>query len=210
MPSRWFLHSWLTHFLRPPAPSTGEGQLYGQCHHGQLPSWDSGGPEKHMFLILLWLKQIKPDSLSSFSKKPSLTTPQSVQDSKLVTFRNFPSPRLVSTASPTPAQCESSMEWVCQWQCGRGCPLPTLGLFPSFPRCILYPPGSQVSPTTIHSVPTASPKYSQLHHSLVHTTPPHFSAASWWAQKGLGVFTGLSKAHRKLVRVHSLCIFARF
>ena len=76
-------------------PATEQGQLYEQCHHGQLPSQDSDGQVKH--LALLWLYQIKPDSLSFSRKrnptksktKTKPTTSQPVQQSRLVTSGNF-------------------------------------------------------------------------------------------------------------------------
>lgn len=112
--------------------------------------------------------------------------------------RNFPLPGL----SPLPllplGQSSNSTQWTPQWQCGRGCPIPALGLSPTFPRYILPPRGSQVSPAPFHSVPTIFTKCPQHHKAW--STPAHLSpsAALSWAQEGLAGLPGFSKAHRKL------------
>lgn len=152
-------------------PATGWGHLCGWCHCGRLPSQDSGGQDKH--LVLLWLNRIKCDSFSSFSRKLNLINNiVACSREQAGHVQEFPTPRLVSTASPPPGP-ELKLHAVDAPMAMRE-GLPNSGPWPVSYLSQVYPAPSWLSGVTsafplcphyFHKVSTAS-------QSLVHTSLP--------------------------------------
>lgn len=141
MSSRWFLQTLAGSFS--PSRSLERDSSVASVTRPALRQ-DSGGQDEHMVFILLWLNQIKPDSFSSFSVKQSNGPSPSLF--KIASWSRSgisPSPSLVSTASlpPRPVLELHVMDTMIAAGGGGGCPLPALGLFLSFPRCVLVPCG---------------------------------------------------------------------
>lgn len=139
MSSRWFLQT-LAGSFSPSRPLEKDSSVASVT--GPALRQDSGGQDKHMVFILLWLNQIKPDSFSSFSVKQSNGPSPSLF--KIASWSRSgisPSPGLVFTASLPPRPVLELHVVDTTMAAGGGCPLPALGLFLSFPRCVLVPRG---------------------------------------------------------------------